>query len=63
MKGAKVKVGAEATEVEVVSATEIKAKTAAHAAGALEVVVEDEKGVSSGGPQILVCDAAFGVES
>ena len=51
MKGATVTIGGEATEVVVVSATEITAKTAAHAAGAVEVVVEDEKGKSAGGPK------------
>jgi hypothetical protein len=46
---AKVKIGAETTGVTVVSATEITATTAAGTAGKQEVVVTDEKGVSSGG--------------
>ncbi len=48
--GTKVKVGSEATGVEVVSETEIKAKTAAGSAGADEVVVEDTYGASKAGP-------------
>ena len=50
VSGAKVKIGSEATEVEVKSATEILAKTAAHAAGKQEVVVVDADGTSSAGP-------------
>jgi subtilisin family serine protease len=50
LKGATVKIGSSATSVEVLSETEIKAKTAAHAAGAQEVVVSDEGGSSTGGP-------------
>ena len=50
VSGAKVKIGtSEATGVKVESATEIKATTAAGAAGKDEVVVSDSKGVSSGG--------------
>ncbi len=48
--GAKVKIGSETTEVTVESLTEIKAKTAATAAGKDEVIVTDSKGVSSSGP-------------
>jgi IPT/TIG domain-containing protein len=48
--GATVTIGSEAAAVEVVSETEIKAKTTAHAAGAAEVVVTDANGTSSGGP-------------
>ena len=48
--GAKVKIGSETTEVTVESLTEIKAKTAATAAGKDEVVVTDSKGVSGSGP-------------
>jgi hypothetical protein len=44
-------IGGEATEVEVISETEISAKTAASSPGTMEVVVEDEKGVSAGGPK------------
>ena len=47
---AKVKIGNEATEVKVESATEIKAKTKATAAGEDEVVVSDANGTSTGGP-------------
>jgi hypothetical protein len=39
VKGAKVKIGSEATSVTVVSATEITAKTVAHAAGKVPVEV------------------------
>jgi hypothetical protein len=39
LKGAKVKIGGEATSVTVVSATEITAKTVAHAAGKVPVEV------------------------
>ena len=48
--GAKVTIGGEAASVVVVSATEITAKTAAHAAGKDEVVVNDADGTSTGGP-------------
>ncbi len=48
--GATVKVGSAATEVSVVSGTEITAKTSAGAAGSDEVVVSDANGTSSGGP-------------
>jgi IPT/TIG domain len=44
--GATVTIGSKATSVEVKSETEIKATTAATAAGAHEVVVADEKGTS-----------------
>jgi hypothetical protein len=47
---ATVKIGNAATAVEVVSETEIRAKTAATAAGVYEVVVSDANGTSSGGP-------------
>ncbi len=47
---AKVKIGSEATGVTFVSATELTAKTAVGAAGKDEVVVVDEKGTSSSGP-------------
>jgi hypothetical protein len=47
---ATVTIGNAATAVEVVSETEIKAKTTATAAGAYEVVVSDANGTSSGGP-------------
>jgi hypothetical protein len=50
LAGAKVTIGSEATSVNVVSETEITAKTAASAAGADEVVVSDERGTSTGGP-------------
>jgi hypothetical protein len=46
---ATVKIGNAATAVEVVSESEIKAKTTATAAGAYEVVVSDSNGTSSGG--------------
>ena len=48
--GAKVTIGSEATAVNVVSAKEIKATTAATAAGSYNVVVSDANGTSSGGP-------------
>jgi sugar lactone lactonase YvrE len=47
---ATVKIGNAATAVEVVSETEIKAKTTGTAAGTYEVVVSDANGTSSGGP-------------
>jgi hypothetical protein len=47
---AKVKIGSEATGVTFVSSTELTAKTAVGAAGKDEVVVVDEKGTSSSGP-------------
>ncbi len=47
---ATVTIGSEASEVDVVSADEIKAKTAATALGADEVVVADANGTSTGGP-------------
>jgi hypothetical protein len=50
VSGATVKIGNRATAVQVVSATEITAKTASDAAGSEEVVVTDANGVSSGGP-------------
>jgi hypothetical protein len=50
LAGAKVTIGSQATSVNVVSETEITAKTAASAAGADEVVVNDERGTSTGGP-------------
>lgn len=50
LSGAKVTIGSEASSVNVVSETEITAKTAASAPGADEVVVSDERGTSTGGP-------------
>ena len=50
LKGATVTIGSAATAVEVVSETEIKARTAAASAGADEVVVAGENGTSTGGP-------------
>jgi len=50
LKGATVTIGSEATAVEVLSETEIKARTTAHAAGPQEVVVSDEGASSTGGP-------------
>jgi hypothetical protein len=47
---ATVKIGSSATSVEVVSETEIKAKTAAGAAGPDDVIISDEEGTSSAGP-------------
>jgi sugar lactone lactonase YvrE len=47
---ATVTIGNAATAVQVVSETEIKAKTTATAPGAYEVVVSDANGTSSGGP-------------
>ncbi|MFI4984752.1 MAG: IPT/TIG domain-containing protein [Solirubrobacterales bacterium] len=47
LAGAKVKIGSEATAVNVVSETEITATTAATAAGSDEVVVEDANGKST----------------
>jgi hypothetical protein len=48
--GATVTIGSPATSVVVVSATTITAVTAANAAGAVEVVVSDVNGTSTGGP-------------
>jgi hypothetical protein len=48
--GARVRIGSEATSVEVKSETELIAKTAATAAGSDEVVVSDVGGTSSKGP-------------
>ncbi len=50
VSGAKVTIGGKATAVNVVSATEITAKTPSSAPGSHEVVVTDANGVSSGGP-------------
>ncbi len=50
LAGAKVKIGSTAGAVDVVSDTEIKARTAANPAGGDEVVVKDENGTSAGGP-------------
>jgi tripartite motif-containing protein 71 len=50
LAGSTVKIGSSATSVEVVSETEIKAKTAATAAGPEEVSVSDVNGTSSLGP-------------
>jgi IPT/TIG domain len=48
---ATVKIGSSATSVEVVSETEITAKTAANPAGEQEVIVTDAGGSSTGGPK------------
>jgi hypothetical protein len=48
---ATVKIGSSATSVEVVSETEITAKTAANPAGEQEVIVTDAGGPSTGGPK------------
>jgi hypothetical protein len=50
LAGATVKIGNAATAVNVVSETEVTAKTAATAAGSDEVVVTDANGTSTGGP-------------
>jgi hypothetical protein len=50
LSGATVTIGSAATSVNVVSATEITATTAASAAGSDEVIVKDANGTSSGGP-------------
>jgi hypothetical protein len=50
VEGATVKIGSKATGVTVESETEIKATTAATAAGADEVSVTDANGTSTGGP-------------
>ena len=50
LPGAKVKIGSEATSVEVISETQLTARTAATKAGTDEVVVSDEYGTSTGGP-------------
>ena len=50
VSGATVTIGNAATAVNVVSATEITAVTAAAAAGSDEVVVTDANGTSTGGP-------------
>ena len=47
--GATVTIGGEATTVEVISETEIRARTAASKAGSYEVIVKDERGTSTGG--------------
>ena len=49
--GATVTIGSAATSVVVKSETEVTATTAAHAAGAQEVVVSDAGGTSTGGPK------------
>ena len=49
-EGALVKIGSAATEVEYKSETELKAKTAATAAGKDEVFVTDAKGINTSGP-------------
>ena len=51
LSGATVKIGSAASEVKVVSETEITAKTAATAAGSDEVIVTDTGGASTGGPK------------
>jgi len=50
LTGATVKIGAKATSVKVLSATEITAVTPAYSAGRREVVVDDENGSTSDGP-------------
>ena len=50
LPGATVEIGGEASSVEVVSETELRAVTPAHAAGSEPVVVSDLYGNSSGGP-------------
>jgi hypothetical protein len=50
LAGAKVEIGGVASAVEVVSETELKAVTPAHAAGPEEVVVTSTGGESTGGP-------------
>ena len=50
VSGATVQIGSEATSVQVLSETEIKAKTAAHVAGGQEVMVKDARGTSTLGP-------------
>jgi hypothetical protein len=52
VEGATVTIGSKATEVKVVSETEITAKTPSHVAGEYEVVITEASGVvSSGGPK------------
>ncbi len=51
LPGATVTIGGEASSVEVLSETEIRALTPAHAAGGAPVVVSDEYGSSTGGPE------------
>ncbi|MGO9921062.1 MAG: IPT/TIG domain-containing protein, partial [Isosphaeraceae bacterium] len=48
--GATVTIGSEASAAEIISETEIRARTAATAAGSYEVIVKDENGTSTGGP-------------
>jgi hypothetical protein len=50
VSGSTVTIGARATSVDVVSATEITAKAPAEAAGSDEVVVTNKNGTSTGGP-------------
>jgi hypothetical protein len=50
LSGATVTIGSAATSVEVISESEIKARTSATSPGAYEVVVEDADGASTGGP-------------
>ena len=50
LAGASVRIGSKASSVDVVSATQITAKTPSHAAGSEEVSVTDADGTSSGGP-------------
>ncbi len=54
LQGAEVVIGSEASSVEVVSETEIKATTAPAAAGSYEVIVEDANGTSTAGPDFTV---------
>ena len=49
---ATVTIGSAASGVEVISETEIKATTAVTTVGPVEVMVSDENGTSTGGPQI-----------
>ena len=50
LPGASVQIGGAASDVEVLSETELRATTGAHAGGEAQVVVEDLYGSSSGGP-------------
>jgi len=50
LKGATVTIGGSAGAVKVLSETEIRAKVPKEAAGSYEVIVTDQRGLSSGGP-------------
>jgi hypothetical protein len=60
--GATVTIGVAATAVEVVSETEIRAKTAADAEGKYEVVVNDKYGISTGGPKYTYTPPVWSVQ-